>query len=247
MARLQDKVTVITGAAKGLGAETARLFIEEGAKVVLTDLDTARGEALAEELGENAIFVTTDVTKVEDWENAIKLTEETFGPVDVLVNNAGVGIYKDISDITLEDLELTLNVDLVGVFLGIKTVIESMKERNSGSIVNISSVSGLRGAPTGAAYNSAKFGVTGLTKAVAADVGDYNVRVNSVHPGTFETDLASQDDVADYIEELSQTIILKRIGKPREIAYMILFLASDESSYCTGGEFVVDGGMISDL
>lgn len=247
MGKLDGKVTLITGASKGLGAETARQFIEEGAKVVLTDIDPEGGQQLAKELGDRAIFIQLDVSSQEDWANAVKETEETFGPIDALVNNAGVGIYKSIEDITLEDVELTFKVDVIGVFLGIKAVYESMKKRRTGSIINISSVSGLRGAPTGTAYNSAKFAVTGMTKAVAADLGDYNVRVNSVHPGTFETDLAFQDDVADFVEQLSQTILLKRLGKTSEIAKAIVFLASDDSSYMTGSEVVVDGGMISDL
>lgn len=247
MGRLDNKVTLVTGASKGLGAETARQFIDEGAKVVLTDIEVDSGQKLAAELGENALFVKLDVSKAEDWEKVIQVTEEKFGPVDVLVNNAGVGIYKPIDDLTQNDLDLTFQVDVYGVFLGMKAVLKSMKEHQSGSIINISSVSGLRGAPTGVAYNAAKFAVTGMTKAAAADLGDYNIRVNSVHPGTFETELASQGDVAEYVNELSKTILLKRLGKAKEVANMVLFLASDESTYCTGAEFVVDGGMISDL
>lgn len=247
MSRLEGKVAIITGAAKGMGATHARMFIEEGAKVVIADIDEEKGSDLADELGENARFMKLDVSNSKDWEKVVQETESTFGGVNVLVNNAGVGIYKPIEELTEEDFEKTHKIDELGVFLGMKAVISTMKKQGSGSIINISSVSGLRGAPTGVAYNAAKFAVTGMTKGAAADLGGYGIRVNSVHPGTIQTDLSAQEDVADYVDSLVKEIPLKRAGEVSEVSQVVLFLASEDSSYCTGAEFVVDGGMISEL
>lgn len=247
MKRLEGKVAIITGAAKGMGATHARTFVEEGAKVVIGDVDEEKGSALAEELGENAKFVKLDVSNADDWANVVQETEDAFGPVNVLVNNAGVGIYKPIDELTEKDFEITYKVDQLGVFLGMKAVIDTMKEQGSGSIINISSVSGLRGVPTGVAYNAAKFAVTGMTKGAAADLGEYGIRVNSVHPGTIKTDLSAQDDVAEYVDSLVENVPLKRVGEVEEVSQLVLFLASEDSSYSTGAEFVVDGGMTAEL
>ncbi|KAB2331714.1 SDR family NAD(P)-dependent oxidoreductase [Bacillus mesophilum] len=247
MGRLTGKVAIITGAAQGMGAEHVRNFINEGAKVAITDINEAAAKQLAEEMGENATYFKLDVSNSDDWKNAVEKTEELFGPINVLVNNAGVGIFKPLEDLTEEDFKLTFKIDELGVFLGMKAVLPSMKKEKMGSIINISSVSGLVGAPTGVAYNASKHAVTGMTKGAAADLGQYGIRVNSVHPGTIETPLAAQGDVADYVNELVKGVPLRRAGKVEEVSKMVVFLASDDSSYCTGSQFVVDGGMIADL
>ena len=206
MGKLDYKVAIITGAAQGMGAMHARKFAEEGAKVVVTDLNEEAGKALVEEIGENAVFMKLDVSKSANWEEVIALTEEKFGPVTVLVNNAGVG-----------------------------------------SIVNISSVDGLVSASTAIAYSASKHAVTGMTKGAAAELGPFNIRVNSVHPGIIETPMAEQGDVYEYIKQLEKDIPLRRTAKPEEVSNLVIYLASDDSSYSTGAQFVVDGGMISDL
>ena len=206
MGKLDNKVAIITGAAQGMGAMHARKFAEEGAKVVVTDLNEEAGKALVEEIGENAVFMKLDVSKSANWEEVIALTEEKFGPVTVLVNNAGVG-----------------------------------------SIVNISSVDGLVSAPTAIAYSASKHAVTGMTKGAAAELGPFNIRVNSVHPGIIETPMAEQGDVYEYIKQLEKDIPLRRTAKPEEVSNLVIYLASDDSSYSTSAQFVVDGGMISDL
>ena len=206
MGKLDNKVAIITGAAQGMGAMHARKFAEEGAKVVVTDINEEAGKALVEEIGENAVFMKLDVSKSANWEEVIALTEEKFGPVTVLVNNAGVG-----------------------------------------SIVNISSVDGLVSAPTAIAYSASKHAVTGMTKGAAAELGPFNIRVNSVHPGIIETPMAEQGDVYEYIKQLEKDIPLRRTAKPEEVSNLVIYLASDDSSYSTSAQFVVDGGMISDL
>ncbi len=247
MGELKNEVAIITGAAKGMGAMHVRKFVDEGAKVVVTDIDEQAGADLAEEMGDSAAFAKLDVSKEADWANIVERTEAMFGPVTVLVNNAGVGIFKLLEELTVEDFRLTFEIDELGVFLGMKAVIPSMKKAGHGSIVNISSVTGLRGAPTGVAYCSSKHAVTGMTKAAAAELGQFNIRVNSLHPGTVDTALSGQGDVASYVEELKKTIPLGRAGGVEEISALCVYLASDRSSYSTGGQFVADGGMICDL
>jgi 3alpha(or 20beta)-hydroxysteroid dehydrogenase len=246
--KLQNKVAIITGAAQGMGAMHARKFVEEGAKVVITDINLEAAQKLADELGENAISLKLDVSKADNWKEVVEKTEEKFGPVTVLVNNAGVGIFKPLEELTEKDFRLTFEIDELGVFLGMKTVVPSMKKANGGSIVNISSVDGfLVSAPTAIAYSASKHAVTGMTKGAAAELGQYGIRVNSVHPGVIESPMAEQGDVAEFIKKLEQDIPLRRRAKTEEVSNMVIFLASDDSSYSTGSQFVVDGGMISDL
>ena len=247
MEKLQNKVAIITGAAQGMGAMHARKFAEEGAKVVVTDINEEAGKALAEEIGENAVFMKLDVSKSANWEEVIAQTEEKFGPVTVLVNNAGVGIFKTLDQLTEADFRLTFEIDELGVFLGMKAVVPSRKKAGVGSIVNISSVDGLVSAPTAIAYSASKHAVTGMTKGAAAELGQFNIRVNSVHPGIIETPMAEQGDVYEYIKQLEKDIPLRRTAKPEEVSNLVIYLASDDSSYSTGSQFVVDGGMISDL
>ncbi|WP_201584292.1 glucose 1-dehydrogenase [Psychrobacter jeotgali] len=241
MARLQDKVIIITGAAQGMGETHARLCINEGAKVVLTDINSEKGEALAKELGDNALFVKQDVTSEEDWNKVVKQTENKFNKIDVLVNNAGITTHKSILDTSVEDYRKILEINQVSVFLGMKAVIPSMKKAKQGSIINISSINGLVGGAIG--YTDSKFAVRGMTKAAALECAPHGIRVNSIHPGVIATPMISQGDTKDAVEAFAKTIPMKRVAEAEEVSGMVLFLASDDSSYSTGSEFVVDGGL----
>ena len=241
MARLAGKVAIITGAAQGMGASHAKKFIDEGAKVVLTDLNEEKGQALASELGEHAAFVKHNVTNAEDWANAVAQAEEKFGPVNVLVNNAGITMAKSILQTTEEEYRRIVDINQVSVFLGMKAIIPSMQKAGGGSIVNISSMNGLVAGAIG--YTDTKFAVRGMTKAAAMECANYGIRVNSVHPGVIATPMVVQEDTKAAVEEFSKHIPMKRVAQSEEVSNMVLFLASDEASYSTGSEFVVDGGM----
>ena len=241
MKRLNDKTAIITGAARGMGASHARLFINEGAKVMIADILEDEGQALADELGENAKFIKLDVTKAANWDNVVAATEEAFGPVSILVNNAGISLNKSIEEITEEQYRKIIDINQVSVFLGMKAVVPSMKKRENGSIVNISSINGLVGGAIG--YTDSKFAVRGMTKAAALGLARYGIRVNSVHPGVIETPMIAQGDSKDAIQEFAKYIPNKRVAMPEEVSNLVLYLASDDSSYSTGSEFVVDGGL----
>ncbi|MFJ5766957.1 glucose 1-dehydrogenase [Lysinibacillus sp. NPDC093210] len=241
MSRLAGKVAIITGAAQGMGAAHAKLFVENGAKVILTDLNEEKGNAFAAELGENAIFVKQNVTSEEDWATVIAKAEETFGPVNVLVNNAGITMAKNMLEVTLEEYRRIVDINQVSVFLGMKTVAGSMAKAGGGSIVNISSMNGLVAGAIG--YTDTKFAVRGMTKAAAINLAPMGIRVNSVHPGVIATPMVVQADTKAAVEEFSKHIPLKRVAQPEEVSNMVLFLASDDSSYSTGSEFVIDGGL----
>lgn len=241
MARLEGKVAIITGSAQGMGAAHAKKFIEEGAKVVLTDLNEEKGNALAAELGENAIFVKQNVANEEDWKNVVAKAEEAFGPVNVLVNNAGITMAKSITDTSVEDYRKIVEINQVSVFLGIKSVVSSMEKAGQGTIVNISSLNGLVGGAVG--YTDTKFAVRGITKAAALELAPKNIRVNSVHPGVIATPMVVQEDTKAAVEAFSKMIPMSRVAEPEEVSNLVLYLASEESSYSTGSEFIVDGGM----
>lgn len=241
MNKLEGKVAIITGGARGMGESHVRKFAAEGAKVIFTDLNEEGGRALAEELGENVHFVKQDVTNADDWQAVIEETEKTFGPVDILVNNAGISMAKTIFDMTEQDYRKIVEINQVSVFLGIKAVAPSMQKAGGGSIVNISSMNGLVGGAPG--YTDTKFAVRGLTKAAALQLAGLGIRVNSVHPGVIETPMVTQGDAVDQIKEFAKHIPLKRVAQSEEVSNMVLFLASDESSYSTGSEFVIDGGL----
>lgn len=245
MGKLDGKVTIITGGAQGMGAAHVRKFIEEGSKVVIADILEDKGKALAEEIGGHAAFVKLDVTKAAEWENAIEKTESSFGPVNVLVNNAGIDIMKPFIDFTEDDLRKILDVNLISQFHGMQKVLPSMRKVNGGSIVNISSLEGLRGTAGNSIYNASKFGVTGLTKAVAQEYAEYNIRVNSVHPGAIQTPGIEADDIKDTVQNYVERIPMKRIGRAEEVSKLIIFLASEDSSYSTGAEFISDGGIMA--
>lgn len=241
MTRLAGKVAIITGAAQGMGAAHAKLFVEQGAKVVLTDLNEEKGAALAAELGEAALFIKQDVTSEAGWAQVVEQAEAAFGPVNVLVNNAGISLNKFMLELTLDDYMKIVNINQVSVFLGMKAVASSMVKAGGGSIVNISSINGLVGGAVG--YTDTKFAVRGMTKAAALNLAHMGIRVNSVHPGVIATPMIMQDDAREAIEQFAKSIPLKRVSQPEEVSQVVLFLASDESSYATGSEFVVDGGI----
>lgn len=241
MSRLENKISIITGAAQGMGASHVHAFIKEGSRVVLTDLNEEKGQALASELGDNVLFVKQDVTSEADWQRVIDATEAHFGSVDILVNNAGITQSKSLLETSLHDYQRIVEINQVSVFLGMKAVVPSMIKAGGGSIVNISSINGLVGGAIG--YTDTKFAVRGMSKAAALECAAHNIRVNSVHPGVIETPMIMQGDTKSAVEAFSKHIPLRRIAKPEEVSSLVLYVASDESSYCTGSEFVMDGGI----
>lgn len=255
MSRLADKVVLISGGASGIGAATARLVVREGGKAVLADRDEAKGRALAAELGDAASFVPLDVTDEAAWNKAVAATVERFGGLHGLLNAAGVGVRNSIEDCSLAEYRRVNDINGLGTFLGCKAAIPAMKQAamthvGGGSIVNISSVLGLRGASYAMAYCASKGAVRLLTKHVALHCAQmkYNIRCNSVHPGYIDTPMIAprlDQPVGNmsgrqWLEELHP---LGRLGHAEEVAAMILFLLSDESSFSTGSEFVCDGGL----
>ena len=243
MGRLDGKVAIVTGGARGQGAAEAALFRAEGAEVVVTDVLREQGERLAGEIG--ATFLTHDVRSEEEWAEVARETLERHGRVDVLVNNAGIFQRAKLLDTDLETYRRIVDVNQIGVFLGMRAVAPTMVEQGRGSIVNISSVAGLRAAAGGFAYGATKFAVTGMTKSAALELARHHVRVNSVHPGMIETDMITEvtGGSAERHDRFARSVPLRRPADPGEVAQLALFLASDDSSYCTGSEFVVDGGM----
>jgi 3alpha(or 20beta)-hydroxysteroid dehydrogenase len=244
MGELDGKVAVISGAARGQGAAAARLFVAEGARVVIGDVLDDVGKELAESLGAAAVFRHLDVSSEDDWANVVNETVETWGGVDILVNNAGILRFAALPDMPLEDYLRIVNVNQVGTFLGMRAVSKPMMAAGKGSIVNISSVEGLAGMPYLTAYTSTKFAIRGMTKVAALELGPKGIRVNSVHPGMIETDMV-KDAAGGHDVDLSpaaKRIALRRMGQSEDIAEVVLFLASDRSSYVTGAELAADGG-----
>jgi len=241
--RLDGKVAIVTGGARGQGEAEVRAFAAEGAKVVVSDVLTAEGEALAGELGDDVVFARHDVSSEEEWAAVVALTLERFGGLHVLVNNAGIaGRGGPIARHALDDYERTVAVNQVGVFLGIRSSVDPMTAAGGGSIINISSGAGLRATKYMIGYAATKYAVTGMTAAAALELARNGIRVNSIHPGVIETPM-----VADATPEMKNALIkatpLRRIGMPDEIAQVAVFLASDESSYMTGAHLPVDGGI----
>jgi len=245
MGRLDGKVAIITGAARGQGEEEARLFVSEGAKVMLGDVLDAEGKTVASSLGDAAKYMHHDVTKESEWQAIVAATTEHFGKVDILINNAGIVHIAPIAAMDLDDYMRVIKINQVGCLLGMKTVIPAMAQNGGGSIINISSISGMEGTPGVGAYVASKWAIRGMTKTAAIECGPLNIRVNSIHPGGIDTVMgrgeqegfANIDTAATYAG-----LPIPRIGQPREVAWLAVFLASDEASYCTGSEFVVDGG-----
>ncbi|MET7335616.1 glucose 1-dehydrogenase [Nonomuraea sp. NPDC005650] len=247
MGRLEGKVALITGGARGIGEAHVRRFTAEGARVILGDIRDEQGAALASATG--ATYVHLDVANAHDWAHAIDVTLNTHGTLNVLVNNAGVLQHRSISDMTEADLRHILDINLVGHWLGIKAVIEPMKAAGGGSIINTSSTEGYAGAAGRSAYSASKFAIRGITKAAAQELGRFGIRANSLHPGAIVTPLTTDPeltaDVGLDIDGFIASLPLARWGQPEDVAGAAIFLASDESAYCTGTEILVDGGMLS--
>jgi 3alpha(or 20beta)-hydroxysteroid dehydrogenase len=246
--RLDGKVALITGAARGQGEAIARLFASEGARVLVTDVLESEGRAVATGLGDKAAWQSLDVRDEQQWTQAVAACTSAFGRLDVLVNNAGIGIPpRRIEDETVEGHRFTLDVNLTGVWNGIRAVMPVMTAQRSGSIVNTSSIDGLVGTAGMASYVASKYAVTGLTRTVALEAGGRGIRVNAVHPGVIETPMVAEApaEIRARIDRLMARQPIPRTGTPLEIAYAVLFFAGEESSYCTGSSLVVDGGHLA--
>jgi 3alpha(or 20beta)-hydroxysteroid dehydrogenase len=240
--RVEGKVVIVTGAARGQGAAEARLLAREGATVVVTDVLAEEGQAVADEVG--GTFFRHDVSSAEQWAEVVDATVARHGRLDGLVNNAAILVTARLLDTTEEDYRRTVDINQLGVFFGMKAAAEKMKDQGAGSIVNISSGAGIRATVGSFAYAASKFAVTGMTKAGALELGRYGIRVNSVHPGVIDTPMiAPMVGSGGNAEKLVRHTPLRRMAQPEEVANLVLYLISDESSYSTGSEFVVDGGI----
>jgi 3alpha(or 20beta)-hydroxysteroid dehydrogenase len=251
MGRLDRKVALISGAARGMGRAEAKLFATEGAKVAVCDVRDAEGEAVARELGASALFQHLDVTSESDWAQAVAATMRRFGRLDVLVNNAGFAEAAPLAEMTLDSYRRVIDVNQIGVFLGMRAVVEPMTAAGGGSILNVSSIDGLVGMELIISYVASKWAVRGMTKTAARELAPRGIRVNSIHPGFIHTQLAVEDESqlapthALLDAHTARLAPMGRTGEPEEIARLALFLASDESSYSTGSEFVADGGLVT--
>jgi len=242
--RLAEKVAIVTGASRGTGEAVARRFVAEGASVLLADIRDELGEKLAAELGAAAHYLHVDVTNENDWTRCVEETESRFGRVDVLVNNAAILLLASIENTSLEEWERVLQVNQTGPFLGIRAVAPAMRKAGGGSIVNISSIDGLEGMNFVGAYASTKWGLRGLTKCAALELGHDGIRVNAVCPAGGSKEMAAPWRPVVNADNTSYTEArpIQRRGTVEEIAAMVLYLASDEASFCTGGDYPVDGG-----
>lgn len=239
--RLTGKVALVSGGARGMGASHVRAMVAEGAKVVFGDILDDQGKAVAAELGDAVRYVHLDVTQPDQWDAAVATACEQFGGLHVLVNNAGILNVGTIEDYELSEWHRIIDINLTGVYLGIRAVVKPMKDAGRGSIINISSIEGLAGTIACHGYTATKFAVRGLTKSTALELGPSGIRVNSIHPGLIKTPMTEW--VPD---DIFQTA-LGRAAEPVEVSNLVVYLASDESSYSTGSEFVVDGGTIAGL
>src|SRR5690348_3153040 len=243
MSRLAGKVAVVTGGAQGQGAEIAREFVAEGARVVIADIADEPGRALAAELGEAAHFAHHDVSQEASWSAVVEDANTRFGPVNVLANNAGVLRFGEIATGSLEDVELMWRINQMGVFLGMRAVVPTMGTNGGGSIINASSVEGLAGMANCAGYAATKWAIRGMTKCAAMELGGRGIRVNSVHPGMIDTPMTRVHGGDAAMEYGASKVPMRRVGLPSDIAPVYVFLASDESGYMNGAELAVDGGV----
>jgi 3alpha(or 20beta)-hydroxysteroid dehydrogenase len=241
MGRVNEKVALITGGARGMGAEHARALVAEGAKVVIGDILDDEGKALADEIGDAARYVHLDVTAAEEWEAAVATAVNEFGKLNVLVNNAGIVALGEIGKFDMAKWQKVIDVNLTGTFLGMQASVEAMKTAGGGSIINVSSIEGMRGAVMVHPYVASKWAVRGLTKSAALELGSHQIRVNSIHPGFIRTPMTK------HFPDNMLTIPLGRPGQSEEVSTFVVFLASDESRYATGAEFVIDGGLVNDV
>jgi len=249
MGRLEGKVALISGAARGMGNAEARRFAAEGAKVVVADIVDDEGAQLVNEIGDAAHFVHLDVTQEDQWQAAVEAAVSTFGKLDVLVNNAGTVIPSMMRDLSLENYRTVTEVNQTGVFLGMKSAVPAMEAAGGGSIINISSIDGMIGMDLVFAYVASKWAVRGMTKTAALELAPLGIRVNSIHPGFVHTKLGNPNPTEDSKAALdrysARRVPLGRTGQPEDIANLALFLASDESAFSTGSEFVADGGFLA--
>jgi 3alpha(or 20beta)-hydroxysteroid dehydrogenase len=239
MGRVDGKVALISGGARGMGAAHARMLVAEGAKVIIGDVLDEDGAALAADIGAAARFVHLDVTQPDQWRGAVAAAVDGFGTLNVLVNNAGIVNGSVLQQFDLNQWQRIIDVNLTGTFLGMQAVADAMIAAGGGSIINVSSIEGLRGTPWAHGYVATKWAVRGLAKSVAMELAPHNIRVNSIHPGLIRTPMTAG------IPEDMIKIPLGRAAQPEEVATFVLFLASDESSYATGTEFVMDGGTVA--
>ncbi|MGH9204959.1 MAG: glucose 1-dehydrogenase [Acidimicrobiales bacterium] len=251
MARLDGRVAVISGASRGQGEAEARAFVAEGASVIMGDGLDDLGETVARDLGERCRYVHLDVRSEEAWSAAVDLAVSEFGKLDALVNNAGILRFFPIKDCSVEAYMEVISVNQVGCLLGMKAVVGAMESAGGGTIVNVSSVNGMVGLAGTVAYSSSKFAVRGMTKVAALELGPLGIRVNSIHPGGVDTPMVSPESLpgmgAEGAGAAYRRLPLRRIGRPEEMASLAVFLTSEESSYCTGAEFLADGGMLAGL
>jgi 3alpha(or 20beta)-hydroxysteroid dehydrogenase len=250
MKRFENQTVIVTGGARGMGASHARGFVAEGANVVIADILEQEGRRLAEELGEHAIFARLDVTSDVDWAATVAAAEDAFGPVSVLINNAGIARFGVIEETDPAVWRQVIEINLTGSYLGIRAVVSSMRKAGGGAIVNISSGAGFTATSGLAAYVASKWGVRGLTKTAALELGHDNIRVNSVHPGAVRTPIltAQAPDAGPMAATMAgagvERSAIPRIADPEEITRLVLFVASEEASFSTGSEFIADGGLL---
>ncbi|WP_129688232.1 SDR family NAD(P)-dependent oxidoreductase [Gottfriedia acidiceleris] len=246
--RLLNKTAIVTGGANGIGKATVQKFLEQGAKVVFTDINEEAGQKTLDEMkviSDTVVFIQHNVQLEADWIKVVNETKKQFGTIDILFNNAGIFSSKPVTEYETEEWNRLLSINVTGVFLGMKHTVPFMREQKGGSIINTSSVAGLKGSPNATLYGASKGAVRIMTKDLAKEVAADQIRVNSIHPGIIETAMGAEvgTSVKASKEQLAMSIPLKRLGKPEEIANLVVFLASDESSFITGTEMVADGGM----
>jgi 3alpha(or 20beta)-hydroxysteroid dehydrogenase len=241
MGRVDGKVALISGGARGMGAEHARALAAEGAKVVIGDILDDEGKALADELGDAARYVHLDVTEADQWDAAVATAVGDFGLLNVLINNAGIVALGQIGKFDMAKWQKVIDVNLTGTFLGMQASVEAMKAAGGGSIINVSSIEGMRGAVMVHPYVASKWAVRGITKSAALELGPHQIRVNSIHPGFIRTPMTK------HFPDNMLTIPLGRPGQSEEVSTFVVFLASDDSRYATGAEFVMDGGLVNDV
>ncbi|MCM3239193.1 glucose 1-dehydrogenase [Heyndrickxia oleronia] len=246
--RLENKVAIITGGGTGIGRETALLFAKEGAKVVVTDINEESGSQTVKDLqanGNEALFIHHDVSNEDDWKKVAKETIDQFGKVDILFNNAGIYKIKPLAEIALDEWNRLMSINVTGVFLGMKHIMPLMAKQKKGSVINASSIAGLMGSPGHVLYGASKGAVRIMTKDAAMEYAHVGVRVNSIHPGYIDTGMAdyASEVTGSSKDELGKNLFpLGHLGSVKDVANTVLFLASDESAFSTGAEFVIDGG-----